>query len=89
MKVSTTLLFITVCIAYVSAGSTCGGNCPSGTCTECYCGTSTEYPDLSYHCGRYSGWSQSCCECIAKHESGGNSHAELHNTNGSTDVGLW
>ena len=69
--------------------NTCGGNCPSGKCTTCYCGTSPSYKDIASACSGYSGWSQTCCQCIARHESGGNSHAQLHNTNGSDDVGLW
>ncbi|KAJ4459179.1 putative Ctype lysozyme/alpha-lactalbumin superfamily protein [Paratrimastix pyriformis] len=57
-----------------SGCSTCGG---------------ASYTDISSACSRYSGWSQSCCECIAQHESGGNYHACNVNSNGSTDVGLW
>jgi len=38
---------------------------------------------------RYTDWSQACCECIAKHESGGNAHAENYNSNGSYDIGLY
>lgn len=57
-----------------SACSTCGG---------------ATYTDINSACSRYSGWSQSCCQCIVKHESGGNYHACNLNTGGSTDVGLW
>lgn len=31
----------------------------------------------------FSDWSRACCECIAKHESGGNGNAVNHNSNGS------
>ena len=89
VSVSKLLTFIAVGIALVTAGSTCGGNCPSGTCTTCHCGTTKSPVDIAAACSRYTGWSQSCCQCIANAESGGNSHAQLHNTNGSDDVGLW
>ena len=73
----------------LALANTCGGNCPSGSCTTCHCGTSTNYVDIATQCSRYTGWSQACCKCIANAESGGNAHAQLHNTNGSDDVGLW
>ena len=41
----------------VENGSTCGGNCPSGTCNTCYCGTSAEYDNIASACSQYSGWS--------------------------------
>lgn len=68
--------------------NTCGGNCPSNKCTDCKC-SGVAHVDIASACAQYSGWSQSCCQCIVQHESGGNSHAQLHNTNGSDDVGLW
>lgn len=40
-------------------------------------------------CSKYNDWSQRCCQCIAEHESGGNAHAQNHNTNGSNDIGVW
>ena len=42
-------------------GSTCGGNCPSGSCTTCRCGTSKAPANIANECSKYSGWSQSCC----------------------------
>lgn len=65
------------------------GNCPSNDCSSCPCGTGTSYTDIGSACRRFSGWSQSCCECIARHESGGNLHAANQNRGGSYDVGLW
>ncbi len=88
VSVSKVLTLIACGVAYVVA-STCGGNCPSGTCTTCHCGTAPAAVDIASACARYTGWSQACCQCIARAESGGNSHAQLHNTNGSDDVGLW
>mmetsp|Transcript_6687 Transcript_6687/g.18890 ORF Transcript_6687/g.18890 Transcript_6687/m.18890 type:complete len:145 (+) Transcript_6687:45-479(+) len=72
----------------VTAG-TCGGNCPSNTCGSCPCGTSSNYVDPSSYCSMYSGWSQTCCECIANKESGGNANAMNYNTNDSFDIGLF
>ena len=84
-KISTLLaLGLSVVVA-----NSCGGNCPSNSCSTCYCGTGRESVNIASACSQYSGWSQSACQCIASHESGGNAHAQLHNTNGSNDVGLW
>ena len=82
------LLIVALSFGLVLAG-TCGGNCPSGACSTCQCGTSPAPVDIASQCSRFSGWSQGCCQCIARAESGGNSHAQLENTNGSNDVGLW
>ena len=88
MKTMKILAFVAIGCAVALANS-CGGNCPSGDCTNCYCGTSREVVNIADHCAAYSGWSQSCCQCIASHESGGNAHAQLRDSNGSNDVGLW
>eukprot|EP01130_Rhizamoeba_saxonica_P010659 TRINITY_DN4389_c0_g1_i1.p1 TRINITY_DN4389_c0_g1~~TRINITY_DN4389_c0_g1_i1.p1 ORF type:complete len:164 (-),score=14.59 TRINITY_DN4389_c0_g1_i1:43-534(-) len=74
---------------YNLTGSKCGGNCPSGRCSSCPCGSSKSMVSISSMCKQFSGWKQSSCECIAKHESGGNAHAMLQNGDGSFDVGLW
>ena len=42
----------------------CGGNCPSGNCYDCKCGTNSAYVDIAEACSRYSGWDQRCCQCI-------------------------
>ena len=86
---TTKVLLCLLGLLAISMAATCGGNCPSGKCSTCYCGTSTSYVDIASSCSQFSGWSQTCCQCIVKKESGGNSHAQLHNTNGSEDVGLW
>lgn len=39
---------------------TCGGNCPSGDCGSCPCGTSPNQQDIASWCSQY-GWDQSCC----------------------------
>ncbi len=70
-------------------GDTCGGNCPSGTCSSCPCGTSKLTYDIATECAKYSSWNQACCKCIVSHESGGNAHAAYQNTGGSLDVGFW
>ena len=74
-------------VAMVLADS-CGGNCPSGKCPSCPCGSSKAPQDISSWCAK-SSWNQSCCKCIVSHESGGNGHALNYNTNKSWDVGLW
>lgn len=42
---------------------TCGGNCPSDTCTECWCGLETKIVSIADECKKYS-WNQNCCQCI-------------------------
>eukprot|EP00128_Syssomonas_multiformis_P009133 Colp12_sorted_trinity150504_noHs@11832 len=69
------------------SSSNCGGNCPGG-CSSCPCGTSTNYQDINSWCSKYS-WNQAHCQCIMKHESGGNANAVNQNSGGSFDVGLW
>ncbi|KAL0480702.1 hypothetical protein AKO1_013020 [Acrasis kona] len=69
--------------------SNCGGNCPSGRCTKCHCGTSRSQQDINAWCSKYTGWNQACCRCVVSRESAGNAHAENHNVGGSDDVGLW
>jgi hypothetical protein len=78
-------LFLVFVVAFADS---CGGNCPSGKCPNCYCGTTKNVVDIATWCSKYS-WNQACCKCIVSHESGGNAHALNYNTNGSTDVGLW
>ena len=84
-------VLLLACLLAVSlCSSNCGGNCPGGNCPECECGNSSSFVTISDWCSRYSGWDQKCCECIAKHESGGNIHAENYNSwNSSYDIGLW
>mmetsp|Transcript_44208 Transcript_44208/g.67758 ORF Transcript_44208/g.67758 Transcript_44208/m.67758 type:complete len:140 (+) Transcript_44208:52-471(+) len=85
----TSILFVCVfAFIAIAAASTCGGNCPGG-CNSCDCGSSPNDVSISQYCSKYSDWSQSCCECIASHESGGNANAENQNTNGSYDIGLF
>ena len=69
-------------------GNGCGGNCPSGNCESCIC-PPPHYEDIAAACSRYTGWDQRCCQCIISHESGGNSHAQLHDSDGTNDIGLW
>mmetsp|Transcript_26516 Transcript_26516/g.23493 ORF Transcript_26516/g.23493 Transcript_26516/m.23493 type:complete len:138 (-) Transcript_26516:135-548(-) len=76
-------------LATLTFANTCGGNCPSNDCPGCPCGESKDVVNIASACAKYTGWSSGCCECIAKHESGGNAHAANHNSNGSYDVGLW
>jgi hypothetical protein len=83
MKIAIVLLLVALALA-----DSCGGNCPSGKCPTCYCGTAKRMEDIATWCAKYS-WNQNCCKCIVSHESGGNAHALNYNTNASTDVGLW
>lgn len=83
MKIAIVLLLVALALA-----DSCGGNCPSGKCPTCYCGTSKNMQDIATWCSKYS-WNQNCCKCIVSHESGGNANALNYNTNASTDVGLW
>ncbi len=80
-----------ICLVFLVAAiyaDNCGGNCPGNRCPSCPCGTSPARVDIASVCRRYS-WSQSCCQCIVSHESGGNAHAMNYNSNGTFDVGLF
>ena len=46
---SRTLLVVGLLVAIAYANS-CGGNCPSNSCSTCECGTSTDYVDIASHC---------------------------------------
>ena len=80
------VLLSLLCVSILT--DTCGGNCPSSKCPTCVCGLNKSPQDISAMCSKYT-WSQSCCQCIVAHESGGNAHALNYNANGSYDVGLW
>ena len=82
------LLLIVFLVFTLAFADSCGGNCPTGKCKNCLCGSSKKSVDISSWCSKYN-WSQSCCKCIVSHESGGNANALNLNTNGSYDVGLW
>jgi len=81
-------IFLVLLLATLVFADSCGGNCPSGKCPTCNCGTTKSVQDINTWCAKYS-WNQACCRCVVSHESGGNAHALNYNTNGSTDVGLW
>lgn len=68
------LLALMLLLAVAFADS-CGGNCPSGKCPVCHCGSTKLMEDIATWCAKHSGWNQSCCKCIVSHESGGNAHA--------------
>eukprot|EP00830_Metopus_es_P005510 TRINITY_DN152_c0_g1_i7.p1 TRINITY_DN152_c0_g1~~TRINITY_DN152_c0_g1_i7.p1 ORF type:complete len:158 (+),score=20.75 TRINITY_DN152_c0_g1_i7:64-537(+) len=81
------VLFFLMVLTAIYADS-CGGNCPSGRCPRCPCGTVPHKIDIAAICQKHS-WSQKCCQCIVQHESGGNEKATGYNTNGSFDVGVF
>ena len=81
------VIFLSILVISV-LGITCGGNCPSNDCVSCPCGTTPSPQNINYWCSQYS-WSQSCCQCIVNHESGGNANALNYNVDNSYDVGLF
>lgn len=82
------LVILILVVLSVAFADTCGGNCPSGKCPSCPCGTTANRADIAGWCSKYS-WNQACCKCIVSHESGGNGNAMLFNTNNTFDVGFW
>lgn len=64
------LILVLLLIFHISS-NTCGGNCPSNTCTSCICGTSKSpsAPD----CSKYT-WDRNCCKCISTKVSQNNKH---------------
>jgi hypothetical protein len=81
-------LLILFLLITLTLSDSCGGNCPSGSCPTCFCGSSRNTIDIAGWCSKY-GWDQGCCKCIVSHESGGNANAVGYNTDGSSDVGIW
>ena len=81
------ILIMALLAAAVFADS-CGGNCPSGKCVTCFCGSTKNVVDIATWCAKYS-WNQNCCKCIVSHESSGNANAMNYNTDHTTDVGIW
>jgi len=87
------LLLITVVAGVVSAGSTCGGNCPGRACPTCPCGTKlniiSDNQVLVYL--QRSGLPPSTHKtflCIIQHESGKDTNAMNWNENQTMDIGL-
>ena len=87
MKIAVVLALLT--LVFTHADTYCGGNCPGGFCTNCYCGNQKNIVDIALWCSKYT-WDQNCCKCIVSHESGGNSnYLHYNNFNGSYDLGLF
>lgn len=74
-------------ILVVALCDSCGGNCISGNCPSCPCGSDKKIVNISVWCARYS-WNQNCCKCIVSHESGGNANAMSYRSYGAFSVGL-
>ena len=67
----------------------CGGNCPQGGCTNCWCGSTPAPVSASAWCAQHN-WNQENCLCIINAESSSNANA-VHNGGGGGgyDVGLF
>ena len=50
--VAMSILFLAVVYA-----NSCGGNCPSGKCTSCICGTAPAHANVAAECKKFNGWS--------------------------------
>lgn len=81
-------LLIIFSLALCILADTCGGNCPIGNFPECFCGTSPSPQNIPFWCYKYI-WNQTCCICIAGHESGGNANAIEYHNDGTYNIGLW
>jgi len=79
-------LCLALFVAYTLGQSSCGGNCPSGNCVSCPCGTSSDYisEGTAQSYMQESGLVVSLFTCIASHESGFN--AAAMNQNGADMV---
>lgn len=82
-------IVVLIALLVLACTDTCGGNCPAGFCTNCYCGNQKNIVDIATWCAKYT-WDQNCCKCIVSHESNGNAnYLFYHNFNGSYDLGLF
>ena len=82
-------MLLAAALLALSASASCGGNSYNCEGSQCVCGSTPHSVDIASYCSTFSDWSQSCCECIARHESGGNANAVNCNSNGSIDAGLY
>jgi len=85
MRIAVYVFLTLVSLAHTD---TCGGNCPSDSCSTCLCGTDVSYQDATAWCNQFDGWDQQCCECIVEYGSLNNSNS-VDNVAGIDYVGLW
>ncbi len=94
----TLLLFLFLLIAFTSAEpSDCGGNCKSGNCPVCHCGTEQANirDNIVDYCDYFGSKNNECCRCLIKVLSAGNpndivySYVDESQTNGNYAVGLF
>ena len=83
-----TLLVLALSALTIEA-NLCGGNCPSNNCQYCPCGNTTSLVSAATWCSKFTGWSQTSCQCIISKESASNANAMNFNTGCDVDVGLW
>ncbi len=65
--------FVYILLIHIINGLMCGGNCPTGNCPLCLCGSQTNKLDIASWCSKYT-WNQSCCKCIISHGSNSNAN---------------
>jgi hypothetical protein len=70
------LLFIVgiLCLSKLCESVTCGGNCPSNSCSHCFCGSSQNYVAIDKYCLMSKKWNVNCCKCVFTRLTGGNAH---------------
>jgi hypothetical protein len=64
MKILSFILLLS--IVFLAQSDSCGGNCPSGKCPTCFCGTNKSMQDIAAMCDSYN-WDKKCCQCIVSH----------------------
>ena len=69
--------------------SSCGGNCRSGLCKECICGTNSNIVNVTDLCNKYGKWNKNCCECLGNYLSKGNTNALNQGIDNLYSVGIW
>jgi len=87
MKYLVTLLFL---LTLQISSLTCGGNCPSDTCSSCWCNSTISKVSVADECKKYN-WDQKCCQCIIGKESDANQKAMSVKPveTGARKTGLW
>lgn len=87
MKKELSIIIFTLLVLSTNS-LTCGNNCPSNTCSDCWCGETNNYINITEECSKYD-WDQRCCQCIISKESGGNSNAMFKVTEKNSKTGVW
>jgi hypothetical protein len=68
------IVLVILALARLVSTLSCGGNCPTGDCKTCLCGSTPLYVSIDSFCKQSNKWEVNCCKCIISAASKGNAH---------------